>query len=328
MQILLINLARRPDRLAFMRSQLDALGLAFERIEAVDGRQEDVGPGTDLVTPVEIACALSHRKAWLRLLDSGDSHCLVLEDDVLIAPGAKLLLDNPRGLPRDADIVRLETTLERTLLGFGQRCGLPAHKVHRLYSRQRGTAAYIITRAFAERAVRDLTTFGEPIDDILFVVDSPGHFPSIRYQIRPGLCLQADLYAPARKSLLAASDLDTDRKIRWVPPKPVSRIKTKYSFSKKCLRELNRWWRRSRATANTLHQYVIVGRIWRDVPFIGTVLPAAAAALAEAETLPSCTPASHAMPTDIATKRSTGPDPVRWGPEPHSQGRARSSIRS
>lgn len=274
MLILVINLARRPDRLAFMRSQLDALGLAFERIEAIDGQQEDVGPGTDLITPVEIACAMSHRMAWQRFLASGEPLCLILEDDVLIAPGAKLLLDAPHRLPRDADIVRLETGLQRSLIGSGRRCGLAGHRAHLLHSRHHGSAAYIITRACAERAVRDLTAFAEPIDDIMFAVNSPNHFPSVRYQIRPGLCLQADLYEPTRQSDLARSDLEPDRFRRWTPPPVVQRAKVKRSVLEKCLREVGRWRRRSVGAAELLYTRMVVGRAWRVIPFSGTGLPA------------------------------------------------------
>ena len=37
--IFVINLARRPDRLARISQDLDALGLAFQRVEAVDGAE-------------------------------------------------------------------------------------------------------------------------------------------------------------------------------------------------------------------------------------------------------------------------------------------------
>ncbi|MFG1287061.1 glycosyltransferase family 25 protein [Xanthobacter versatilis] len=282
MLIFVINLARRPDRLAFMRGQLDALGLAFERIEAVDGQREDVGQGTDLITPVEIACAMSHRKAWQRFLETGENRCLILEDDVLIAPRAKLLLEDPRHLPADADIVRLETGLQKSLVGRARRCGLAGHRVHALYSRHHGSAACIITRGFAERAVRSLTTFVEPIDDIMFAVNSPNYFPSIRYQMRPGLCIQADLYHPSQQTKLAQSDLQPDRLVRVlgrdpVPPPP--KMKVVRSFPEKCLREVGRWRRRSLGSARTLYDRLIVGRSWRLIPFSGPILPVAAAAI-------------------------------------------------
>lgn len=261
-----------------MRDQLDALGLPFERIDAIDGRVVDLGPGTDLITPVELACALSHRKAWDRFLDSGEKFCLILEDDVLIAPQAKGLIDDPGRLPPDAEIVRLETGLQSSLLGYGRAFGLAGHRVHRLYSRHHGCAAYVVSRAFAERAIRDLTAFAEPIDDILFQTRSPNFFPSVRYQVRPGLCVQADLYEPTQRSVLASSDLQEDRAVRVYGSMPPDH-KVKRSFPEKCLREVRRWYRRSRRTAVALVNLVVLRRAMRHIPFSGPVLPVAAQAL-------------------------------------------------
>jgi glycosyl transferase family 25 len=39
--IYVINLARRPDRLADMARAIDAAGLAFTRVEAIDARTVD-----------------------------------------------------------------------------------------------------------------------------------------------------------------------------------------------------------------------------------------------------------------------------------------------
>ncbi|MCG5235044.1 glycosyltransferase family 25 protein [Xanthobacter oligotrophicus] len=279
MLVLLINLARRPDHLAFVRNQLDALGIAFERIDAIDGRAVDVGPGTDLISPVERACALSHRKAWMRFLDSDASHCLILEDDVLIAPQMKRFVEDPRAFPAGTEILRLETRLQECVLGRGRRCGPPGFRAHPLLSRHHGCAGYIITRAFAERAVRDLTAFVEPVDEVLFEPKSPNYYPNVSFQLRPGVCLQAELYEPAQSTAIARSDLEMDRRVRFPRHEPAPRIRVQRSLPEKCLREAARWWRRTKAKAEFLHARFIVGRVLRDVPFAGGTLPAAAAAL-------------------------------------------------
>lgn len=291
MLILVINLARRPDRLALMRGQLDALGLEFERVDAVDGKAADLGPGTDLITPIERACAFSHRRAWARFLESGESHCLVMEDDVLVSPHAGKLVENLNRLPGNAEIVRLETGLQVSLIGHGHDFGLAGHRAHRLYSRQHGAAAYIVSRVFAQRAVRDLKAFAEPIDDVLFQVKSPNFFPSVRYQISPGLCIQADLYEPTQRSGLARSDLQVDRANR-VYGAMAPKIKVKRSLPEKCVREAGRWWRRVRGTTTALFNLVVLGRALRHIPFTGTVTPAAAAAFPPA---PSPHPGARAM---------------------------------
>jgi len=279
MLVLLINLARRPDRLAFVRNQLDALEIAFERIDAIDGKAVNVGPGTDLISPVERACALSHRAAWTRFLETDESHCLILEDDVLISPQARWFIEDPPGFPKGAEILRLETRLQLSLLGSGRRCGPPGFKVHPLFSRHHGCAAYIITRAFAERALRDLTVFVEPVDEVLFEVKSPNYYPNVSYQVRPGVCLQAELYEPAQSAAVSKSDLEMDRRVRFPRHEPGPRIKVQRSFLKKCLREVARWWRRSKAKVEFLYARFIVRRAWRDVPFAGGILPVAAATL-------------------------------------------------
>ncbi|MFG1284809.1 glycosyltransferase family 25 protein [Xanthobacter autotrophicus] len=283
MLILLINLARRPDRLAFMRGQLDALDLAFERIDAVDGRALDLGPTMGRITAGERACALSHRRAWERFLASGEQCCLVLEDDALIAPEAKLFIESPGAIPSDAEILRLEATPQHSTLGRGRRCGIAGVRVHRLHSKQHGTAAYIVTRPFAERALRDLVDFAESVDVVLFEPASANHYPSVTYQLRPGLCLQAEFYKPGKATGLAMSDLATGRGPRPRPPKPGCSTKVSRSIPERCLREVARWGRRLRVLAQFHAERIIVGQVWRDVPFIGTILPVAAAALAEPE---------------------------------------------
>ncbi|MDI4658614.1 glycosyltransferase family 25 protein [Xanthobacter autotrophicus] len=331
MLILLINLARRPDRLAFMRSQLDALGLAFERIEAVDGQALDWRAGTGCITAGERACALSHRTAWQRFLASDEQLCLVLEDDALIAPEAKLLLESPRAFPPDADILRLEATPQYSTLGRGRRCGPAGIRAHRLHSKQHGTAAYMITRAFAERALRDLVDFAESIDVVLFEPASTGYYQNVTYQLRPGVCLQAEFYEPGRIAGLAMSDLETERAPRPLAPKPARSAKVRRSIPEKCLREMARWGRRFRVLAKFHSERIIVGRVWRDVPFIGTVLPVAVAALAASpETSRPNVPTSRDVPADIETRPPTGSDQTQWVGEPQwrAQDRSALSIRS
>jgi len=69
MQIYLINLARRPDRLAAMTGQAVALGLALERVEAQDaesaqGLERWFAPAGPLgeIPRGDKACRLCHRR--------------------------------------------------------------------------------------------------------------------------------------------------------------------------------------------------------------------------------------------------------------------------
>jgi glycosyl transferase, family 25 len=97
LMVLLINLPRSTQRLAVMQARLQALGLGYEVLEAVDGRARwpelvatvDVRAferhvGRD-VLPGEIGCYHSHLQAWQRFLASDAQTLLVLEDDMAFA---------------------------------------------------------------------------------------------------------------------------------------------------------------------------------------------------------------------------------------------------
>ena len=84
MDIYLINLARRPDRLAAMQAQAERLGLALNAAGGA-GRQRALiqnpwtagssGGPLGEIPRGDKCCSLSHRIAWEKLLASGDALC-------------------------------------------------------------------------------------------------------------------------------------------------------------------------------------------------------------------------------------------------------------
>lgn len=279
MLILLINLERRPDRLAFMTAQLSELGLPFQRIEAIDGLSSDFGPATHALTGIERACALSHRKAWQYFLESGHSHCLILEDDVFLSPALKSFVFDASNVPPDVELLRLETRLMRTRLSLPVRYRTRGgFKIHRMYSTHYGCAAYIVSRAFAGAAVRDLTDFGVPLDHILFEPKESCFYPEAVYQLRPALCIQAELLAPARDTAIAASDLQAARVERLRSRRAEAR-KVKLSIPVKCWREISRWAHRVGAMRGAAHECIATRSVWREIPFAGPALTVAHAAI-------------------------------------------------
>ena len=279
MLILLINLGRRPDRLEFMTAQLDALGLPFERIEAIDGNSGDFGKDIPTVTAAERACALSHRKAWQHFLASGQQRCLILEDDVILSPALKPFLDNPGSIPRKIGLLRVETRLMRTRLGLPRGCGMRGFRLHRLRSTHFGTAAYVMSRAFAEAAVRDLTDFDNPVDHVLFATDEDCFYPAEAYQLRPALGIQVELVEPVANTAVAASDLERFRVTRFatITVRPPSRPKR--SKLVKVVREIGRIPRNLKAMGKPAYEALATRSVWRDIPFAGPILPAAIASL-------------------------------------------------
>ena len=115
MQIYLINLARRPDRLAAMMAQAGTLALT--RVEALDAATAEAGTvdgwfaaGGPLgeIPRGDKCCLLSHRRAWEMFVASGQAHAVFLEDDVRLSPSAGALLVSDGWIPPSVSIVKLE----------------------------------------------------------------------------------------------------------------------------------------------------------------------------------------------------------------------------
>jgi GR25 family glycosyltransferase involved in LPS biosynthesis len=85
-EIYVINLDRRPDRLERIGSTLISRNLKFNRVSAVDGSKAPVGQSElDLLTPGERAIWSSHQNALSDFLQSESEYALILEDDANLA---------------------------------------------------------------------------------------------------------------------------------------------------------------------------------------------------------------------------------------------------
>ena len=97
MKVFLINLPRSTTRLARVSARLEALGVSWERLEAID--DAELAPSErgrrfsafgwwccTLAPPVhgQIGCALSHQKAYRKIIEEGLPFACVLEDDVVL----------------------------------------------------------------------------------------------------------------------------------------------------------------------------------------------------------------------------------------------------
>lgn len=172
-----INLDRDSSRLAACGTMLDAAGIGWQRIAAVNGRTldpEDLARVYDadanrrrakypLVAP-EIGCYLSHLRAWQALADSGASGAVVLEDDFTLTGDLAAVI---AALSRDEgawDIAKLfsfrpEARLARGRpLTAGTRIGFP-------YRVPSTTLGYAIRADAARRLIAQSLPFFRPIDE-------------------------------------------------------------------------------------------------------------------------------------------------------------------
>jgi glycosyl transferase family 25 len=204
MQTYLINLARRPDRLRAMTAQLSALDIAFQVVNAVDARNmpDEVtnrnfasdGPLGPLPKG-DKCCTLSHMRAWSMFLSSGDSHGLILEDDVALDPGAAALMQDAAWVPPSVGLLKIEhfgPDNQRVLLDElietenGRQIG-------RLLSRHTGAAAYILSRETARLLLSWPELWSLPVDHMLFNPNNSPLTGALRpYQLTPAIARQSE----------------------------------------------------------------------------------------------------------------------------------------
>lgn len=198
----MINLARAQSRRALMTPELQSAGVPAHIHPAFDFRA-DTSDTLDRLTrtfgpwgvfkPQDRAVTISHARVWERFLDSGHSHCLVLEDDVFIAPDLGQWLQDLSWWPSDAQIVKLEHW-RSTSLKVLMRPGT-AHlgrEVRRMLSRHTGAAGYMLTRD-AAKALLAQQPYTLTVDQLLFNLNAS---PTARRlgvcQVTPALVVQGN----------------------------------------------------------------------------------------------------------------------------------------
>jgi glycosyl transferase family 25 len=220
LDVYVINLDRSPERLAHMAAMLGGLGVAFQRVPAIDGRKlgeaevKRLAPDGGLFAG-EIGCFLSHRECWRRIAAGASGSGIVLEDDVRISPGLSELAATSGWVPDDADIVKLESRpgvsaiIDRESLPAGTR------RLARLRGAHLCTGGYAITKAGARKLLAASETLSTPVDNFMFDPASPAFKHVAIYQLVPALLVQEQFLTDGTP---AASDstLDIDRAQRGI----------------------------------------------------------------------------------------------------------------
>jgi len=174
-----INLDRAPERLARIRSQLDALALPWQRLAAVDARALTPEQGAALdepgyrrkhgMSPVggELGCYLSHVEVMRRFvaMDARQARfALVLEDDVLLKPTLLAVLAGLIAKAGRWDMVKLSAVHSGTPVPVVEVA--PGHNLCVMLSRCTGSSAYLINRHAAEVYLQGLLPMSLPYDHV------------------------------------------------------------------------------------------------------------------------------------------------------------------
>ena len=196
MRRLVINLERSVDRLALMDEQFKAMGVSFERVEAVNAKgNPDLPSGGKWknLRRNEIGCFLSHYKCW-KLIAEGDDDCgAVFEDDVIFSDLARHALSDDFEWPHEWQVLKLETyevavrMRRRIVAHFGKGCD-----VVELLSTHIGGAAYIISKQAAIDLVElfERSAIVEQVDNFIFADHSEFFRTHKVLQTVPALAIQ------------------------------------------------------------------------------------------------------------------------------------------
>lgn len=153
--IYLINLDRRPDRLSQVEAQLRSLNLSFIRFSAIDGADGAAAVAKvrwlrffanhkRFCTRAEQACAASHIAVWKEFLKSHADYALILEDDVEIDAILKDFVSNLEKFEKydflnisSNEPYRIDEDRLRSLIGEGQEAERPSRLEFRKRKRWR-----------------------------------------------------------------------------------------------------------------------------------------------------------------------------------------------
>lgn len=151
MKILLINLDQSKDRLVQQQAQFQDLGLVFERLPATsihDFSEEEYKRmafgGQRPMKQSELACFLSHKKAWEYVLKLNEP-CVILEDDAVLVKDFNKVLDGIAELTQ-VDYINLEVHGRRKLVAKEARYSIvnDSYKLLKIFLDKSGTGGYIL----------------------------------------------------------------------------------------------------------------------------------------------------------------------------------------
>lgn len=217
-----INLDRSAGRREWFERQARRLGIAFERVAAVDAAALPEPELTRLrsmasapLSAGEIGCFLSHRRIWKTIVERDDEWAFVAEDDVHFSIDAGRFLSDCGWLPSGAELVKAETWLTRLELSRAV-CGRPFdHELRRLRSKHLGSAGYFVSRAGALRLLAFTAERCNPVDLVLFSPKLGIIGDTAVLQLSPAICIQDALLPDHAESTVLASLIQPKRREGW-----------------------------------------------------------------------------------------------------------------
>jgi len=176
MHIYVINLARAPERRAKMEAQAKSLGVAFDFVEATDGKlltnqdrarvdhskRKRISPYP--LSDNEVGCWLSHLRAMQTLINSGERMAAILEDDAALSPDFPRVLAAIEKRTAPFDVIDLHRLYKKGEVFVRCHPLLPGFDLGRIGYMQMHATGYVITRAGAQKFIAHAKSFAHAID--------------------------------------------------------------------------------------------------------------------------------------------------------------------
>ncbi|GKX33307.1 MAG: hypothetical protein MnENMB40S_09250 [Rhizobiaceae bacterium MnEN-MB40S] len=182
-----------------MEAQFSQRSLAFERISACDGAtltedeiqaiKQNCLSGLDC-TPNELACTISHRTCWRLVADGDDDHVCIFEDGVHLSSDAGNLLSKASWIPKDADLIKLETFNVEAEFYHKRPIKAQDRTLYPVRGMHQGAAGYIISRTAARRLLDKTRNDYGGVSYLLFGPTAAKRADLHTYQLYPALCIQ------------------------------------------------------------------------------------------------------------------------------------------
>ncbi|WP_169902832.1 glycosyltransferase family 25 protein [Paraferrimonas sedimenticola] len=174
--VLVINMTANQQRWQSISGQLDALGLPYQRVEAVVGKELSETELANIyqskanrakyhkaLNAGEIGCYMSHIACWERMLELGWDWALILEDDALLQNNLLSCIDALPKIQAPWDCIKLscgsrqKSVLQRTHLATD--CQLTqARKLNAT------TTGQFVSRQGAQKLLAHALPIARPVD--------------------------------------------------------------------------------------------------------------------------------------------------------------------
>ncbi len=209
MRALVINMTSAVERMEIMARQLDMLGLAWSRLEAVTPETLDPGPDDPMwqrwqrpMRATEMALTASHMAAWRQVTEAP---VLILEDDALLSTGLVDFINSIKDMA-GVDHVSLETRDRKKLL---DRAPGP---IWPMWQDRTGSAAYLLWPAGARALLERTAEIAAPSDALISETRMQSHQAVPAQAVQFDICRRYGITPPIE----TASLIDTVQK----PPVP------------------------------------------------------------------------------------------------------------